>query len=130
MDMTECEHGYPVAELRRCAFCKHTLESRIEQLGLEDWKQAAKHVLFELAASGQPFTSETITDRVGLPNPGAGTNRNNAVGALIQAHATRLGLRRVDLAKARNPQANGRTLTVWQGRSRPSWSQNSSSQSL
>ena len=80
-----------------------------------DWTQAAKHALHELAASGKPFTSEDLTDIVGLPHA-SGPNRNNSVGTFVKAHARRFGLRRIDMAKARNPQAHGRLLAVWVGR--------------
>lgn len=84
-----------------------------------DWSTRAKNAIWELAGSGRSFTSEDVTDLAGLPDP---TNRpngaNNSVGTLLQSVAKRYGLRRVDMVKARNPQAHGRLLTVWQGKQR------------
>lgn len=84
-----------------------------------DWHTRAKNAIWELAGQGRPFTSEDITDLVGLPDP---TNRpngaNNSVGLLLNQVAKRYGLRRVNMTKARNPQSNGRLLTVWQGKPR------------
>ena len=85
-----------------------------------DWQTAAKNAIWELAGSGKPFTSEDVTDLVGLPDATHKPNgANNSVGALLNRVAKTYGLRRVDMAKARNPQAHGRLLTVWQGRYRP-----------
>lgn len=118
--MSECLHGYP--ELKRCPWCKHMPEAAgthtvtvLERQG--DWNQAALHALWELAHSGKPFTSEDLTDMVGLPNPSA-ANRNNKVGSFIQRNAYRMRLRRTDQVKARNPQAHGRWITVWVGPAR------------
>lgn len=84
-----------------------------------DWESRAKHAIWDLAASGKPFTSEDVTDMAGLPDPSSRPNgANNSVGALINRVAKTYGLRRVDMAKARNPQAHGRLLTVWIGRTR------------
>lgn len=85
-----------------------------------DWNTRAKNAIWELASSGQPFTSEDVTDLIGLPDPTSRPNSaNNAVGTMLNQVAKRYGLRRVDMVKARNPQAHGRLLTVWQGRKRP-----------
>lgn len=84
-----------------------------------DWNTRAKNAIWQLASTGRPFTSEDVTDLAGLPDP---TNRpngaNNQVGILLNTVAKRFGLRRVNMTKARNPQAHGRLLTVWQGRTR------------
>lgn len=112
--MSECIHGYDAEH--RCPWCKHTApRGHTQGVGAGDWKQQATHALYELAHSGRPFTSEDLTDMVGLPNDSS-ANRNNSVGAFINANAKRYGLRRTDLAKARNPQAHGRLLAVWIGR--------------
>lgn len=113
--MTECVHGYPAAH--RCPWCKHLPSDAATTTVLErrgDWNQAAMHALWELAHSGKPFTSEDLTDMIGLPNASA-ANKNNKVGAFIQRNAYKMRLRRVDQVKARNPQAHGRWLTVWVG---------------
>ena len=111
--MSECAHGYP--ELRRCPWCKHTVSSPVAVLDHGNWHAQAVNALAELAASGLPFTSEDLTARVGFPAEHA-ANRNNRVGLLIQTHARRLGLRRIAMVKARNPQSNGRLIQQWVGR--------------
>lgn len=123
--VTECEHG-ETRGVRYCALCRraggrgeaHTSPPVHAQHDL-DWSTRAKNAIWDLASSGRTFTSEDVTDLVGLPDP---TNRpngaNNSVGMLLQSVAKRYGLRRVDMTKARNPQAHGRLLTVWQGRTR------------
>ena len=111
--MSECPHGYETEA--RCPFCRRANPQRVTVIGTSDWNSAAKHALWELAGSGRPFTSEDLTDIVGLPNDSR-PNGNNGVGAFINAHAKRYGLRRTDMAKARNPQAHGRLLAVWVGR--------------
>lgn len=115
----ECPHGYPETELHRCAFCKRnvSLDRKISVLGAHDWERAAKKVIWEWARSGRQFTAEDVTDIVGVPDVTHRPNgRNNRIGILFNTLVKPYGLRHVDLAKARNPQANGRTIKVWQGR--------------
>lgn len=70
-----------------------------------EWKDEAYRVIVLLALSGRPFTSEDLTIRVGLPSGEVGTNRNNAVGAVINAAAReglikRTGTRRLSQRRA------------------------------
>ena len=125
--MIECEHGEPRGS-RYCALCRRFgVQGEVHDgpptphLAHDlDWEARAKHVIWELASSGHTFTSEDVTDRAGLPDPtGRPNGANNSVGALLNRVAKTYGLRRVDYTKARNPQAHGRLLTVWQGRYRP-----------
>lgn len=115
--LLECEHGYP--ELKRCPWCKHMMHTDIAPTSPHrpagDWNTAATHALWELAHSGRGFTSEDLTDMVGFPGTNT-ANGNNKVGSFIQRNARRMGLRRTDQVKARNPQAHGRWITVWIGR--------------
>lgn len=105
-----CRHGEPRGP-RYCALCRRWLaelrgdyvqaptgEARRDagqQIALTaadgDWKQTAREALRDLADSGRGFTSEDLTDRVGLPSGDVGANRNNAVGALM-SWAVRSGL--------------------------------------
>lgn len=112
--MDECPHGYPATDAHRCAICRRNGLAQLPTTttAVMDWDTAARHAIIELAGSGRMFTSEDVTDICGLPNAST-ANANNRVGALVQAQARRLGLRRVGWEKARNPQANGRLLAVW-----------------
>lgn len=85
-----------------------------------NWETRAKHAIWQLASSGQPFTSEDVTAIAGFPDPlGHRANGpNNHVGILINRYAKPYGLRRIDMKPAKNPQAHGRLLTVWKGRRR------------
>ena len=112
----ECPHGYPLEEMRRCAFCKHTIERPSLVLGAADWEREAKRLIWKLAREGTCFTSEDITNQIGFPDITHKPNgRNNRVGALISSVARDYRIRIVDEAKARNPQSNGRTIKVWKG---------------
>jgi len=55
-----------------------------------DWRERADRWV-ETLPPGATFTSEDLTDAVGLPVGQVGTNKNNAVGAVISAYA-RTGL--------------------------------------
>ena len=119
-----CLHGEPRG-MRYCALCRgagtrgEARTSSPAPVAGMDWQTAAKNAIWELAGSGKPFTSEDVTDLVGLPDATHKPNgANNSVGLLLQSVSKRFGLRRVDMTKARNPQSNGRLLTVWQGRTR------------
>ena len=84
----------------------------------DEWERAAKHAIWQAARTGQPFTSEDITAMVGFPDHlGHRANGpNNRIGLLLNKVAKSYGLRRIDMKAAKNPQAHGRLLTVWQGR--------------
>ena len=119
-----CEHGEPRGSVY-CALCRRSanVQGKAQQPAARaisgDWQQAARHALWELANSGKPFTSEDVTDLVGLPDPSSTANgANNQIGLLIQRHARQYGIRRWDLKPAKNPQAHGRQLTVWIGKAR------------
>src|SRR3954447_14097129 len=49
------------------------------------WMTKAMPVALQLAAAGQPFTSEHITAAVGMPRSSRTPGANNAVGALMGA---------------------------------------------
>ena len=117
-NVNECPHGYPEGEWHRCAFCKHTVEQPLRPtLGAADWERQAKRLIWTKARSGDRFTSEDITDVIGFPDTTHRPNgRNNRIGALISSVARDYRITIVDEAKARNPQSNGRTIKVWQGK--------------
>jgi hypothetical protein len=116
----ECPHGYDLEQLHRCAFCKREIPTEARQirtLGAADWEREAKRLIWTLARNGDRFTTEDITDKIGFPDQTHRPNgRNNRVGALISSVARDYRLAQVDERKARNPQSNGRTIKVWQGR--------------
>ena len=123
-DMTNaCLHGEPKGS-RYCALCRHAgigvelLEGAPgELLGAADWERKAKKVIWAKARSGDRFTSEDITEVIGFPDTTHRPNgRNNRIGALISSVARDYRITIVDEAKARNPQSNGRTIKVWQGK--------------
>ena len=121
--MTDCEHGEPRG-VRYCAFCRRAGirgeadSSPTAPLPPDEWERAAKHAIWQAARTGQPFTSEDITAMVGFPDHlGHRANGpNNRIGLLLNKVAKSYGLRRIDMKAAKNPQAHGRLLTVWQGR--------------
>lgn len=116
--LNECPHGYPEDSWHRCAFCK-TLIQRPQpaMLGAADWERQAKKLIWAKARSGVEFTSEDITDVIGFPDTTHRPNgRNNRVGSLISSVARDYRITIVNERKARNPQSNGRTIKVWQGR--------------
>lgn len=118
--VNECPHGYPLEELHRCAFCKrHIPETATitKTLGPAEWERQAKRLIWDMARSGNRFTTEDITDRIGFPDTTHRPNgRNNRIGTLISSMAKNYRLTIVDEAKARNAQSNGRTIKVWIGK--------------
>lgn len=90
-----------------------------EALGgaLESWKAAFRAEVARLATTGQPFTSETVVARVGLPAGVIALSANNAVGAMVNA-AARTGVirktgRRVHSTR---PSSHAAELTEWIGK--------------
>lgn len=81
----------------------------------QEWAYQAKAALRALARTGRPFTSEDLTDIVGLPTGTTATNRNNAVGAIINAYAKTKMINRVGDRPARNRSSHGHRIAVWQG---------------
>jgi hypothetical protein len=59
--------------------------------GASEWSAQATEIIVELAEAGVHFTSEDITDRIGLPSGSTGMNENNAVGSVF-SKACRKGL--------------------------------------
>lgn len=71
-----------------------------------------------LRVVGYPFTSETITEDIGLPFP-TGSYRNNCIGALTHACASRdmaMGfIKRVGIRLGQRPSVHAASLMVYQG---------------
>jgi len=123
-DMTNaCLHGEPRGS-RYCALCRaiglEPLELPVNPgapLGAAEWERRAKSLIWKMARAGNRFSSEDITDQIGFPDTTHRPNgRNNRIGALISSVARDYRIVIVDEGKARNPQSNGRTLKIWQGK--------------
>lgn len=128
-----CEHGYERGP-SYCPFCRRAgapapttnrlgaSTTRKEQgqqqawtAADEAWKQAAMTELLRRAASGERFTSEDITNTVGLPSGDTALNRNNAVGALIGSAVKRKQIVEVAWVRSTRPTSNGARLGVYVG---------------
>jgi hypothetical protein len=82
-----------------------------------DWKRLARAAIEELARSGRPFTADDVIAIVGLPRPAEGSNRNNAVGAMISgAGRRRLIVKTGEYVTSRRPLSHARMIAVWVGR--------------
>lgn len=82
----------------------------------DEWKSAATDTIRVLASSGEPFTSEDVTQRIGLPSGGKAMNLNNQVGALMTAAAKRGDITKTDITvPSQNPTSHGAQIAVWQG---------------
>lgn len=83
---------------------------------LDEWRQEFTRVVTTWARLGQTFTSEDVVDAVGLPAGEHGTNRNNAVGAMMNALARRGVIRKTaKRVPSRRPSSHGAELIVWTG---------------
>lgn len=60
-----------------------------------------------------PFTSEALVADIGLPNGVVGTNRNNAVGALIRAWARQKAIKRTGYTASKRVESHGALLSIW-----------------
>lgn len=87
----------------------------LEADAVAEWRELARESVEWLAAQGRPFTSDDLTALCGLPHPDAGSNRNNAVGAVFSGAARRGLIRRVGMRKAGRASSHARVLTVWEG---------------
>lgn len=84
----------------------------------DDWTDRARQAIRDLAATGLPFTSEDVTAAAGLPAGGVGTNRNNAVGALMTnaaTHQPKLIRKTGRRVPALRPTSHAAELTEWIG---------------
>lgn len=82
----------------------------------DDWTAAARRAIKWLAAQGRPFTSEDVTARTGLPSGATGTNRNNAVGALMTSAAKAGLIAKTDTrVPSQRPSSHGAEIAQWVG---------------
>ena len=80
-----------------------------------DYPDRFEKAVQELAKLGQPFTADAVTELVGFPRAGHGTNRNNAVGALMSACARKGWIRPHGFRSAERSRSHARTLRQWIG---------------
>ena len=79
------------------------------------WSDLALQTIRDLANTGRPFTSEDVTERIGLPRGGVATNRNNAVGAAMSGAARRGIIRKTGYRNATRPELHSAVVAVWIG---------------
>lgn len=81
----------------------------------ESWRDAFDREVRRLAHTGLPFTSEDVTAAVDLPRGRKGMNRNNAVGAMMNALAKRGVIRKHGYTKSKVVSSHAAILAVWIG---------------
>lgn len=98
-----------------CPTCASERNSEAMQGALNmanDWVDLANK-WFTALPVGYSFTSEDLTDAVGLPAGESGMNRNNAVGAFVRSLSSRNYVKRIDVRSSRKKSSNGAALIVW-----------------
>lgn len=81
------------------------------------WKEQFVAEVELWAKVGLPFTSEDITEEIGLPDGNVGLHRNNAVGAMMNAMAKRGVIEKTGKhVSSKNPESHGAELTQWVGK--------------
>ena len=110
---------------RGCIACYwEGLEERdnLTQLALDakqEWKEAADKVIQYYIRRNKPFTSEDITDQIGLPAGSTKMNKNNAVGAIILKYSKSRRIYQCGTRPARNKSSHGHELKVWRSGYQP-----------
>lgn len=78
------------------------------------WQERFESTVTQLCKSGRPFTSEDVVSLVGLPNQSVGANKNNAVGAMMNALARRKVIRKTgSYVTSRRPSSHSAVLAQW-----------------
>lgn len=80
-----------------------------------EWTDQAKQHIEALIRANIPFTSEDVVEAVGLPSGEIGINKNNALGAIINAYAKTRRIYQCGTRKATRPTSHGHELKVWRG---------------
>lgn len=82
---------------------------------VQRWRVAFGEAVTMLARRGEPFTSEDVTEIVGLPRE-TKQNRNSAVGAMMNGYASRGIIRKTGRrVQSRHPQSHAREILEWMG---------------
>lgn len=94
---------------------EHGMRQALDNAATE-WKADFRRTVKRLAATRKPFTSEDVTAEVGLPRGSVASNRNNAVGAMMNALAkSQVIVKTGRHVKSRSPRSNGAELIEWVG---------------
>lgn len=72
------------------------------------WQFAMLHAATQLVKEGKTFTSEDLTDLVGMP-----PNHPSAVGAVIGGIVRQLGLKSCGRVNGKHPKSHAAKLEVW-----------------
>ncbi len=86
-----------------------------EEAAHEELKMEFRSEASRLASLGVVFTSEDITETVGLPRGSVGTNQNNAVGAMMNGLSRYGRIKRVGSRLSRRPGSHAAELAEWIG---------------
>lgn len=90
------------------------IEKALSKGGLDDWQDKVKAWTWRLSA-GTRFTSEDVTAEFGLPTGEVKTNKNNAVGAIMNAIATKGVIQNTgDYVKSSRPSSHSAVIAVWE----------------
>lgn len=82
----------------------------------DEWKDQFRQAVTDLVDLGEPFTSEDVVALVGLPTGGVGSNRNNAVGAMMNGLAQRKIIRKTgSRTKSKRATSHSAELVLWIG---------------
>ena len=82
----------------------------------DEWKDQFRQAVADLVDLGEPFTSEDVVALVGLPTGGVGSNRNNAVGAMMNGMAQRKIIRKTgSRTKSKRATSHSAELVLWIG---------------
>lgn len=86
----------------------------LSKSGLNEWQDKVKAWTWARNA-GARFTSEDIIEEFGLPTGQVGTNKNNAVGAIMNAIAKKGVIRNTgDYVKSSRPSSHSAVIAVWE----------------
>lgn len=78
-----------------------------------EWSQEARQVALRVGFFKGVFSSEDVTDIVGLPNVESVANANNAVGSVFSGLARSGLIQRHSFTKSRSLQGHNRLLATW-----------------
>lgn len=77
-----------------------------------DWQQRAQ-LWFDLLERGALFTSEDLTEAVGLPTGSTGLNKNNAVGAFLRNLSKMGAIVKKGSKGSRKKRSHGASIALW-----------------
>jgi hypothetical protein len=90
------------------------MEKALNKESVSDWQDAVKLWAWRMNA-GHLFTSEDVTEKFGLPTGEVKTNKNNAVGAIMNAIAKKGVIRNTgNYVKSSRPSSHSAVIAVWE----------------